>query len=138
MNERDQLTIEAARRLLRSRLRQHLLRKEKEYFKERGREECLDLSVDSEKMIEVASEAAWISTLRLWSTTGDLNSPVRQMLEVLVQNALESAVEGSRGYIDQRGVECEPTDVGAWVLEFIHGFDSKSLLGKMGSCASAT
>jgi hypothetical protein len=137
MIDRDQITIAAARRLLRSRLRQYLLHKEQVYLRERNQDECLDLSVDSEKMIEAASEATWITTLSLWGT-GEFKAPVRQVLETLIQNALNSAVEESQDYIIRRGVECGHADTGSWVLEFVSEFNPKSLLGEVKPCASET
>ena len=136
MNQTERLTVESARRLLRTKLRQHLVRKAQEVERQRGSGECLDLALDHEKSIEVASEVAWISTLRLWGTGVPDHY---QVLCALIQQALAGAVELSGSYITARAVEYEYENVNGWVREFVEGFDPASLLdGAVRVCASAT
>lgn len=137
MNERERLTKEAARRLLCSRLRQHIVRKSQEVERRRGEDESWDLFLDAEKSIEAASEAAWISTLKLWGST-DPESPDRAKLDVLVRLGLASAIKLAGYFIMEREVAYEHEDVQGWVREFIASFDPSSLLGGQQPCASAT
>lgn len=139
LSEKERLTIEAARRLLRTRLRQHLVRKAQEVDKRGSQGEAWDLMLDSEKTIEAASEAAWRTTLRLWGTMGAPGSPQRDTLHALIRDSLASAVERTQGFINQRTVEYEYENVQGWVLEFINGFNPESLLANGGAaCASGT
>lgn len=140
LSERERLTVEAARRLLRTRLRQHLLRKAQEVDRRLDRGECWDLAIDSEKAIEAASEAAWLSTLRLWGQQPLVaGSPQRDVVNALIRTSLASAVERTQGFIHSRVVEYEYEDVKGWVLEYINGFDPNSLLDNGGKpCVSAT
>lgn len=136
MNERERLTLEAARRLLCSRLRQHIVRKSQEVERRRGKDESWDMFLDAEKSIEAASEAAWISTLKLWGST-DPDSPDRPKLEALARLGLTSAIKLASHFILERQVDYEHENVQDWVREFIASFDPSTLLGGQQPCASA-
>src|SRR5208282_510807 len=102
-------------RLIRSRLRQHVFLKVNEIEKRRkNSEDVYDLVLDSEKDIEVASIAAWGTTLELW-TAQELRRDGLNPLRACVMHGLAEAVERSSGFIVEKEVEYEYENVHEWV-----------------------
>jgi hypothetical protein len=124
--ELERLTIDAAVRLIRARLRQHLQGKALAIDRLRGRPTIYDLVMDGEKCWEAASQAALWQALRLW-TNRDFDNPprwVRACLKVALTRALERTVD----YAAQSLAEHPREDVAGWVREFVVGFDLDGLV----------
>ncbi len=138
MTERERLAIETARRLIRTRLRQHLFRKMQKIEVDRGEGDVYRVAIDIELSVEAASEAAWRSTLKLWDVPFLRGTPQRARVEVLIRHALAAAIERSRYFIQKMSAESEyhGDEVNSWVLEFIKGFDPSSLVDE--PCVSGT
>lgn len=123
-------TVEAAARLLRSRLRQHLRMKAAEV------ERCLgpadevsidDLLLDCEKNVQADAGAAWITTLGLWSACWQCDDP-RRWHRWCVGRALVEACEGSLAIAAMRRDAHPGHDVDGWVKEFVLGTNVEDLL----------
>jgi hypothetical protein len=128
MSQRERLVVEAARGLIRSRLRQHLYRKAQEVHVRRGEGECFDMVLDAEKSIEAAAQAAWLSTLKLWGDPPYVQGPRYYVLVSLLRQALTGAIDKSQRFIVGKQVEQERENVMAWVQEFVDGFKPDALL----------
>ena len=127
VNQREQLVFEAARGLIRSKLRQHLYRKGQAVSVRRGEGECFDLVIDAEKSTEVACEASLISALKLWGEV-KAGTPYHDVLCVVLRLALAKALERSHRFIVEKQAENEYEDVKAWVLEFVDAFRPEDLV----------
>jgi hypothetical protein len=140
MNQRDRITIEAAVRLIRTRFRQHLLRKaravpsiaETDY-------QAYNQCIDNEKTIEAAAYASWVTALQLWPDW--IGSEKTQLvLRAYASHALALSIEKSAGFIARTRGQHEGYDVKSWVMEFIDLFRPDAFLvpNGVGLCASAT
>jgi hypothetical protein len=97
-----------------------------------GGADFFDMVIDSEKNIEAASLAAWVTTTELWKEDTSL-------LRSCVMQGLAEAVERSAQFIMEKEAEYEWENVQGWVREFIDSFKPESLLSQEeSSCASAT
>jgi hypothetical protein len=125
------LTVEAAERLLRSRLRQHLIARAAAIEHRSGHDDrahVYELVLDAEKSIEVGAEAAWITTLGVWAGRWRYDHP-RRWLRACVQHALSGAVEKSAAFIADRLAAYPGHDVDGWVGAFVARIEVDALLG---------
>jgi hypothetical protein len=122
----EELTIDAAARVIRTRLRQHLQTKARAIDRLHERPSIYDLVMDGEKCWEAASEAALCQAFRLW-TSADFDDPSR-WVRACLKAALARALERSTDYVAQSQAEHPREDVAGWVREFVVGFDLDELV----------
>jgi hypothetical protein len=116
------LTLDGAERLIRTRLRQYLLRKAQAVESEAP----LDLVLDFGMAIEASAESSWHNILMLWPTW-NTDADVREALKSCIQQAFDRSIQHSAVFIGLRQDQ-NKEDVGGWVQEFVRDFSADSLL----------
>jgi hypothetical protein len=118
------LTVEVAVRLIRTRLRQHILAKVKEVVRRHREDETggYDLVLDVEKSTEASALGAWLTVVGLWND--GKHDETKKPLRAYVSHAVAMAVGTSTSFIQETRDEWPNEDVKAWILEFVDGFDA--------------
>lgn len=134
--DRDRLTKEAACRLIRTQLRQRIYEKAGEIARKRSGEDrsLYDLALDSEKSIQAAAEASWLTTLSLW----DVQTPgAREGLLSCISAGLTDAVALSGRFTVETQGDFSREEARQWIAEFHSSFRPDTLL-REGACGSGT
>ena len=115
-------TVDNCARLVRARLRQHLLARADDFERRRDptREGTNQLVISAEKCIEAHARAGWIRTRALWMRTGSADDPAR-WLHWCVALALKRATDRDDQFLfEWGGYPQELVDV--WIHEFVATF----------------
>ena len=120
-------TVKAAVRLIRTRLRQHLVAKTRAVVpRSKEKDAASKVILDIETAREASAEASWVTVLGLWRDS--MHDETRRRLRGLVSDALFVALKESAYFIRATWKSYPYEDVKAWVEEYLDDFDEDTLV----------
>jgi hypothetical protein len=126
--ELGDLTVDALRRLLRTRLRQCILKRGMEEHPESVDASIIPIVLDVEREIEANALASWLALRTLWDTSP--RDDQRRVLRGCLQRALTETVEQSARFLEEKQAAFPTEDVETWARDFIASVDEGDLVKK--------
>jgi hypothetical protein len=131
-SDRLLLTISAARRLIRTMLRQHVIKLHDKWDASREDYDARDQDVllDYEKAVQASADAAWRQTLLLWGDWKN-DAETRAVIASCIMQGLTEAVRMSAHFVFEQRMGPYGEDIFGsekWVPQFIEGFSPNLLL----------
>ena len=132
IEELEDLTVDAARRLLRTRLRQSLVEKAAAVDQNAGldnRAAMRWIVADLERSIEADAEAVWVTVCGLWrkAPCDDQTG----LLRACLRRAVAEAVEQSARFLQDKRDEYSNEAVDTWVQGLVSSVDEDDLVKKI-------